>query len=565
MQPLVQPRKQKQRASRVGWIVLVLLGGVLITGIGTSVYVSASWDIMRAPPPWGERPSIFEHVKRHLPDDQEAPLEAGGDTLPDSDAISGRGGMHWASGALDGLWGAETHSIEIDDFRARFDEALRGVMLQHTPARMTQLYDLLLEYRAVSYVDELIEELNLREDMDKDRLGAVGRWLLTRAPDREAVKVGQSLLGIAAEPEDRALFMTVGRHDEFTLFSAVALENSFSNPEPSLWELARGAHGWGRIQAVWRLAGTSKTHIRAWLLREGFRNSVMNEYLAYTCATSGKLDEALAGPSVDDELIRGAGEILEALINGGPAESIDDYEYGAIAVGHYLRHVEVRDVDVEELLTVETLRRFLAGGSAELWLRRQELGWDTEWRIELLGRCERFIERRAWVNRVRELLAEAQGKRFLLACRAAEVVGIDPWGYQLRRLERGEDLWFWVMQTPDRRRAERVIALALERLPLERIATGASDAAGVGPAFEHHNALGAVLQELGRFPGKGWPLVEAGLESPVVRNRNQAIGVLEAWGRRHWPAGAAAALEQALKVEPDEVLRAWLEQVLAER
>jgi hypothetical protein len=99
-------------------------------------------------------------------------------------------------------------------------------------------------------------------------------------------------------------------------------------------------------------------------------------------------------------------------------------------------------------------------------------------------------------------------------------------------LERGEgDYWYFVMQTDALERIDRVVALAEERLPLEQIATGPADELGLGPKFEHHSALDFVLQDLSRFPGKGWPLVRAALRSPVVRNRNMAVRALAAWGK----------------------------------
>ncbi len=43
----------------------------------------------------------------------------------------------------------------------------------------------------------------------------------------------------------------------------------------------------------------------------------MYEYLAYTCATSGNLAQALSVEEVDDELLDSAGDIIEALIHVG--------------------------------------------------------------------------------------------------------------------------------------------------------------------------------------------------------------------------------------------------------
>jgi hypothetical protein len=91
------------------------------------------------------------------------------------------------------------------------------------------------------------------------------------------------------------------------------------SPGQSLWTLAKNVDGWGRIHVVERLAQTENPHIKDWLLREGFRNSVMYEYLAYTCATAGGLVAALSQGTVDRELLTSTGELLDALIAEGPA------------------------------------------------------------------------------------------------------------------------------------------------------------------------------------------------------------------------------------------------------
>ncbi len=63
-------------------------------------------------------------------------------------------------------------------------------------------------------------------------------------------------------------------------------------------------------------------------------------------------------------------------------------------------------------------------------------------------------------------------------------------------------------------------------------------------------ALDYLFQRLSNYPGKGFDLVRAALESPVTRNRNLAIRVLHTWGTAHWPEETQAVLIQAGKVEP---------------
>ena len=107
-----------------------------------------------------------------------------------------------------------------------------------------------------------------------------------------------------------------------------------------------------------------------------------------------------------------------------------------------------------------------------------------------------------------------------------------------------------------------MVALALERLPLEAIATGPADDLGLGRAWRAHSALGFVVQDLRRFPGRGWPLVAAALRSPVVRNRHGGVRALRAWGKGAWPPEALPAIRRAIDEEPREDVRRSLIELL---
>jgi len=90
-------------------------------------------------------------------------------------------------------------------------------------------------------------------------------------------------------------------------------------------ELAQHLTGWGRIHIVDRLAATRDERIKAWLLRDGCRNDIMDEYTALICAKTGDLVTALRTSNPDLPLMKGAGAILAALIRGGPAEGFEGY------------------------------------------------------------------------------------------------------------------------------------------------------------------------------------------------------------------------------------------------
>jgi hypothetical protein len=105
------------------------------------------------------------------------------------------------------------------------------------------------------------------------------------------------------------------------------------------------------------------------------------------------------------------------------------------------------------------------------------------------------------------------------------------------------------------------VELARESLPLEAIASGPADSLGMGPEFRPHLALGFIVQDLKRFPGRGWEFVAAALRSPAIPNRNMALGALDAWPRNRWPSNASDTLERAEAEEPREDVKARIGRV----
>jgi hypothetical protein len=507
----------------------------------------AAWDLSAFVQPWDAgRPSIYGHIHG---------LVADGDndlsTLPDDEVVSPPGELQWIAGGRDGVVG---HHAEIKPGRHAADvhKALKAALDDPSPLKLQRIYSL-LQQDALEYMDPLLEHLSSRP-LDVARLEDLAEWIARHAPDREPVKVAIALLGVIPQPQrsHEDLYMMLGRHEELTLYAAVALSNSSSDPEGKLRQLAEHVHGWGRIQLVERLADTQAPEIKRWLVREGYRNSIMYEYLAYTCATAGGLAEELAAPQVDEPLVAGAGDILQALIAGGPAQDIDDYADGALVAERYLHHLDPQPARLEQLLVVDAIRGFLRRDGD--WNGRASRGWTVDRREHLTSRCDAIVGLPHWRELAAKALRSEDDREFGVAHDAARVLGIDAWNHHFERLQAGRDQWFFVMQTEDPARIDRVLALAEERIPLKDIATGPSEEMGFGPEWARHRDLDWVLQGLQAFPGKGWPFIRAGLSSPVIRNRYGALKALSAWERARWPADAEEHLRHALTVEPDSEL-----------
>jgi hypothetical protein len=505
------------------------------------------------------RRSIYEHIRGHVPATGSG-LTADGETLPDEPDLAGP--FRWASGAADGI---STHHMGTSDDRATVDETLR--LLDRAAVEggesVPELEQWLIEIQPISIVDPLLTRLRGRGRPSRG-MEVVARYLARKSGSRNAVKVGIALLGLFPG-RNRDILLTLGRHDEFTLYCAVALSNTVVDPDDAVWELARNTKGWGRIHAVERLKDTTRLDIQDWILRRGFRNTILDEYLAFIAATTGGLIRALEVEAPDAEIIDASCQIISALIAGGPAEGIDQYKDGARAMDLLTAHLQRGASTLYHFIVVHRFDRFVAD-EHEKWPTRVEDGWTPELRDRVRARCREIAVRPEWRQLASEGLRSADPREFERAVQACRILGIDTFDAHVTRI-RADPIkgnWYALMEIADDRRIGEIVELAIRLLPLSEIASGLSDELGLGPEFRAHRALGFVVQGLKRFPGQGWPLVVTSLRSPVLENRNMALNLIEIWGSAA-PAEARALLVDLIETEPDDHVRKRMQELLESR
>jgi hypothetical protein len=513
--------------------------------------------------PWDQHPSIFEFVNSHIAQDKPG-LTEDGYTLPDDERVFKGSRIRWVAGAMDGVTTYHMAKSESDEKVRNIVELVLAYTRQPTAIHQAAVYNHIVEQHIVSMIDPVIEALLNDYSIDYDRLYELANSFATESPDREPVKFGIAILGLFRRHTDQELFQTLGRHDEFTLFCAVALANADEHSEEMLWTLARNVYGWGRIHVVERLASTGNPAIKDWLLREGFRNSVMYEYLAGTCASAGGLLAALSESFVDRELLTSAGEIIRALISGGPVEGIDHYEDARPVLELFLKHMEASAETIQDFLHVNAIKGYLDEDDSQ-WEARLAQGWTNEYREKLRAVCDSILQRTEWADLIQAKLGSENEAAFCHADQAARAIGIDTWEVHWQRLQQkpaDPGRWYNVMVLCDENRIERVIEFAERTIDLESLATGAANEVGFGRGFEQHRCLGFILQELERFPGRGAKLIDIGLRSPVIRNRNMAVAALAACSGERLSSELRNSLEQAGECEPDDGVRDRMQRVL---
>jgi hypothetical protein len=506
----------------------------------------------RAPARLSTDDAVFDRIEAARRDDPEAEVAL--------DGPAGGSEIRFAPGLADARFAepdSSPHQIGSRAAARAFGAAVRrfdGESIAH-------LDQVLAETNAIAIVDDFLARVSATA-LDRARAAEVARELARRSAHVETVKLGMALLGVYGTPRDIPLLKALARFDELTLYGVVATRSINPAPERDLYEMARAVRGWGRVRAIEALESAEDAEVRDWLLREGHAFGFLAEEIALCCARSGRLHEALAGETADEALLDGAAELIGTLLLYG--QDIYNYPEGEQAVRSFLRHAAAsRRLSLVRFTTAQALRDFADQARADP-ARRTRLGWPLETFWQIRTSAGPYLARKGWKRAVEKALAEDNDVRFAQGCQVGEALAMDIWPrrFARQRTRTGTGQWYWLMQTDDGERIAAVLALAREQLDLKRLGAGPGTELGLGPDFAQDRALDFILQDLRRFPRRGWDLVKTGLANRTIRARHMALRTLLAWGPDAWPDDAAPALERALEREPDDKVRAQIEEAL---
>ncbi|WP_314588309.1 limonene hydroxylase [Paenibacillus terrigena] len=508
--------------------------------------------------PWEGKASIYAYIR-----DQG---EHVGDSLPDDEEYWSDSPIRWVAGGMDGAFGHHAGAGTMPDEVRELVHLLAKHSRKPKNSTRKELYARLVTAEVGGMMDAILDEVRKHPGIQPGAVFDEARWFVEHAAHRNVVKFGIALLGLFQNEQAKELLLTLGRHEEFTLYAAVAIRNGMEDSNDVLFELAKHVHGWGKIHLVERLEPNNK-EIRDWLLRHGCQNSIMNEYLACICARNGGLQEALSSDRVDSELYDGASTIIEALLYGGPAEDIDDYEHAPQVLSDYVRISREMCLTVKHLSVMLNIRDFLAQDE-EKWEGRMSAGWTEQLRTGINDACQLIIGDSKWKSLIMDAVSSNDSLNHHYGVACAEKLGMDIWENlygQLATSPLQDSHYLQLMKSNDPARIQKLVHFATGHLPLEQIATGPGDEMGLGKEYEAHRSLDTILQSLDQFEGIGKELILTGLNSPVIRNRNMAIKALEGWNVTSWGDQLVKAVIHLSEIEPDDSVKEGLQQLREEK
>ncbi len=515
----------------------------------------AAWSLEGVPRPWPEdRPALLPFIREHM--SGEGVYD--GSKLPDEEWVNRPMGLKFVPGLFDRMWWDDDEG-EPEARANRVLSLLHSLEGDSSARRLRELYDELVDHPPGGILG-LVEDVLTTERLGSaERLQAIGRVLALEAADRDTVKLGVVLLGLMPlTPQDVSLIVQLGRHEDFTGYAARAIRRQSEAWERHVWELGRCTKGWGRSEAIEVLDGTNDKEIGRRLLRLDWSERMLGDESPLICARTGNLLAALADP--DDELLAVIDDLIRAL--GGVG--FDKYQDGAPVLERYLDLVAGRPISLEQFLIADRVKFYLEGGDADRD-ERASRGWTAD-RIERMAAiCDGILNQPGWREMAEAALLDPERETQLEGLWAARILGIDTWDYWLPRAqaESAPGLWVWQSLVPAAGpdRLDDLLGLALEKFSPGLIVSGVKHESALWREPEFHGALDWVLDELAKFPGQGWQLVQTGLRSTSFRNRLRAARTLEGWPKGIRTPGVMAAIVEARDDEPDAEVRDMLDRL----
>lgn len=508
---------------------------------------------------WETEDSILDFLKNNRQEDGS--LSDAAYTLPDEDKTDNE--IKFAPGLLDALEGADNSEKSKSRIKVMVKLITRIAQKGDAQSKSDFYKEVTENDSVIGIIDEFLEQLVERSLPIEPHLYHYANSLATKTKNRNAVKFGIAMLGLCQNQEPVEDLRVLGLHDEFTLFSSVALLNLSDDLVHDLWHLAKQVDGWGRIQLVERLVTLELTdEIRDWLVLEGYRNEILYEYLALTCAQNGLLNEKLKSDTISNDLFVSAGEIIVALMDEGPTRGMSGYLEAPETLENYVQHAKVQDLSIVDFMNLHKIKDYLEDAPREVETLKH---WKQDELSNLLIEINTVLHSRDWTAEVHQALQCVDGFEYWNAKQAAAKLGIPIWETVWSRLKQNPldfSLWYDVTVNAKEGDVEKVIDLALNKLPLDELGTGPKDSMGFGDDFQMHNALESVITLLGDYPGKGEALILVGLDSPVTRNRNMAINALDKWKAENWSVEITGKINRLREIEPNENTKENIEQLL---
>ena len=357
-------------------------------------------------------------------------------------------------------------------------------------------------------------------DYDPHKLCNLAYSLVTFGLKKETVKLGLALLVLFDFGDDEIVkkhLITIGLYEEFTSY-VIALTKSWpaESKEHVYYIYAQKLSGFGKINAVECLEPVNE-EVKEWLLCNGCRNDVSYGYLGLIVAEKCNFKSRLEKGNLTEEEMQGARDIMTGLLDEGPRAGISELkDADKVAMG-YLRELAKHEITLADIANMFDIRNYF---------EEQDTKASSEMKNKIFEQISRMLGNISVSDKIRENL----GENPRIAIRTAEETKTDVSNelIELTRIDFNRYYVFCDYLFSQNRMVDDFLAIAAEKIKYGDFPTGMGN-----ESYPAENKtvfkLDFVTQFLSAYVGKGSEILNACIDSPIVRWRSAAAMVLKNW------------------------------------
>ncbi|AMM90982.1 hypothetical protein UP15_19115 [Bacillus pumilus] len=477
--------------------------------------------------PWDHKEKIVPFIQQQI----QSHHKIVADRLPDEDYLFDENEPRWAPGLSDYYVDERPAPFYVKKLLKLFE-----IQLNHpTNETRKKTYEKIISNNMASRNSELIERFQ-QTQWDESRVQQEALWLLEHAAHREVVKFAVMILGCTNCEKYKELLFTIGMHEEFTSYVVFALKNGTIQGNEHVWRLAKSVDGWGKISAVEQLEA-STPEIKRWLLTMGCGNTIMNEYLAYTCALNGDLETALSEDEISKELYDGASLIIQALLEDEVSiYGIDEYSNASSVLCRFIHHAHKHCQTIEDFYPILKINEFL-NDEQEIWEDRLNDSWTQDDYKAIQKAVQPFINDSRWPKLAIDSLQQDFSSKALKIALFYRLDVIEHLFALLEKDPTNSEIYFAVMDTNHHQHIRELCTFAETHLSLSNL----SD--------DEVACLQYIVQDLYEHDGVGLPLIQAALRSNDGNLQYHALSVLKEWPPSYAQKAATRELIEHIAVK----------------
>jgi len=290
--------------------------------------------------------SIYDIIRENVGSDGRLPK---GFRLPDS--IQTPDGENYVPGARDSL---DIHPPAAIDFT---DSIAYQIVNDIQSRNWESVYSVIKKYGAKRIQDRFEGAYGLIYSFPNlSPIYKIAYSLITTSDDIDLVKFGIALIGILeVEPSAKTLEVleTIALFEEFTYY-VVTVAKCMAYSNNLIFKIAQKVDGWGKIEAVKKFIPYD-IEKKDWILKQGCKNTISNNFLGGLCARRGDLISALKRENIDPDLYDGIATIINALLYEVNDKGTSKYSKANDALPLYLKHAQKHATTIKHFWLLKNL------------------------------------------------------------------------------------------------------------------------------------------------------------------------------------------------------------------